>query len=203
VPVADKPLLEVLPKGGLDAGAFLEVALPLTEALAGRQERGESNPAFRPADLGIDGQGRPQLSGAMTSTPDPASTGESRFSVPLGLYFCALLTGETLFAKASARAVSQLMLREDADFLSRWRPNIPLELGRFVVGLALGHNGGSFREIHSALQTLQRQHLDQRLTYFPTPDEAARQRQSLLNWTLVLIALNLIIALVALFFWKR
>ncbi len=89
--IGGKPLSEVIPRGGLPLDRFLEIAIPLADAVAAAHARGITHRDLKPDNVLIDEQGRAQILdfglakvtepvglGAASLEPTEALTGEGK-----------------------------------------------------------------------------------------------------------------------------
>ncbi len=238
--VKGKPLNQVIPKSGLGVKEFLELAVPLADALASAHEKGITHRDLKPANVMIDeagrvkvidfglakaagGQSSPDLSQAPTEqlTMEGRILGTPAYMSPeqvegkpvdhrtdifaLGILYHEMLTGDRPFKGDSTMAIMSAVLKDDPASISSLRPEVPLEISRVIRRCLQKHpneRSQSALDVRNELKGLQTEFLTGTLTaVHPAPD-AVHKKSSIVNWTLGIVGANLVLAIVAMFFWK-
>lgn len=205
-----RPLNKLIPPGGVSLDEFCERALVLAATLAAVHEQRLAFTDFTSADVLVPAGGDltvMQIKRAETLpvAGDPAEMVGANIAA-WGLIGCELLVGPKAHSEATARTLHRLALREDPDCICRWRPEVPVEISRLISQCVLGTSpagAGAMFEIARVLREIQARLYTGELTYLPLSPEAAQSRKSVVNWTLVLVLLNLLFAVIAFFYWKR
>ena len=84
--VQGKPLSQRIPSGGMDLGEFLDLAIPLTEAVAAAHAQGITHRDLKPANIIVDLDGRPRVLdfGLAKAASVPSDDGSIAATVSLG-----------------------------------------------------------------------------------------------------------------------
>jgi len=208
--VAGRPLNQVIPPGGLGLDAYFDLALALADTLATLHEHNLTHRALTSGEVLVSDAGALKVLGfSLTKPVSPPGDFSAAMATDLtawGLICCEMLLGREMQTEATTRQLQQLALSEDPDFISRWRPEVPVEISRLISQCAqpssrdnprtMRATGELLRELHSRLDTGE-------LTFLPLSPEAVQSRKTIVNWTLAFVLLNLLIAILAFFYWKR
>lgn len=208
--VQGRALSQVIPAGGLSLDEFFTVALDLANVLATVHEQGIAHGALASSKVLLADAGAIKVTGFGLAWPgagaNEPTTAFQRDIAAWSLVGCEMLTGQRLRTADATRSLNQLALREDPDYISRWRPEVPVEVSRLISQCAQPLAPGTLQTAHEvgqALRDLQSRLQAGELTSLPLSPEAAQSRTTLVNWTLALVLLNLLFALLAFFYWKH
>ncbi len=238
--VRGRPLNQAIPKGGLEVKEFLELAVPLADALAAAHEKGITHRDLKPANVMIDEAGRVKvidfglakaagtaLSADLSQAPTEPLTMEGRilgtpaYMSPeqvegkpvdhrtdifaLGILYHEMLTGDRPFKGSSTMAIMSAVLKDDPESISNLRPEIPVEISR-IIKRCLQKDPydrvQSALDVRNELRELQQEFLSGGLTAVHASLDTGRDRRRMVNWTLAIVGLNIVIAVIALFYWK-
>ncbi len=238
--VKGRPLNQVIPKGGLGVKEFLDLAIPLADALAAAHEKGITHRDLKPANVMIDEAGRVKVidfglakaagttgSEDLSQAPTEQLTMEGRilgtpaYMAPeqvegkpvdqrtdifaLGILYHEMLTGDRPFKGDSTMAIMSAVLKDEPESISSLRPEIPVEISRIIrrcLHKKPSDRAQSALDVRNELRELQQEFLSGTLTSMHASPAAARGRNSIVNWTLGIVGLNVVIAVVAFFYWK-
>ncbi len=123
----------------------------------------------------------------------------------LGILYHEMLIGERPFKGDSNMSIMSSILKDNPSTVSDLRPEIPVELSR-VIRRCLQKNPSdriqSALDIRNELRELQTEFLSGTLTSLQNPNVAAAGTNKILKWMPGIVGVSLVLAVMAVFYWR-
>ena len=124
----------------------------------------------------------------------------------MGILFHEMLIGERPFKGDSNMLIMSAILKDDPSTISDLRPEIPFEISRIIRRCLQKNPTERFQsalDIRNELKELQNEFLTGTLTSLQNPNVASAEKNKIVNWTLAIVGLNLVLAVIAFFAWPN